>query len=173
MKWLLWKEYRQNRVVVVATLLFLIVPHLIAIYPTWKGESDYGSRGVRPWQSNFAASSFFGLMLAQLTIGVIGGNVIAGERADRSAEFQACLPIPRSKLLAAKILLSLAIVALAWLPNGCLLCFLTGARALGNGSVSEMLDMMGGMAATALTFFCVAWFFSSFLSSVTYAAAQD
>ncbi len=32
MNWLFWKEYRQNRVIVIALLVMLVVPHLFGLY---------------------------------------------------------------------------------------------------------------------------------------------
>ena len=47
-------------------------------------------------------------MISQLSIALIGGNAISGERVDRSAEFLYSLPIARRKLLASKLLFALA-----------------------------------------------------------------
>jgi ABC-type transport system involved in multi-copper enzyme maturation permease subunit len=167
MNWLLWKEYRQNRLIVFVTLAILIVPHLIAIYASWK-EMNAGHRhGAAPWVTNFTVSGMYGLVLAQVALALIGGNVIAGERVDRSAEFQAYLPIPRSKILAAKILLSLAIAAVIWLPNGTLLLALVYERGLFGGR-PDLLQVVATIATTGLAFFCIAWFFSSILRSATF-----
>ncbi len=43
-----------------------------------------------------------------------GANAIARERADRSAEFLAYLPISRVRILASKAALPLAVVSVVW-----------------------------------------------------------
>ena len=37
MKWLLWKDYRHNRLIVFAVLVLLILPHLCGLYAIWVG----------------------------------------------------------------------------------------------------------------------------------------
>ena len=72
MNWLLWKEYRQNRVVVWATLVVLVLPHLIALYAacTEAGQKRYeivgaSSQRLPAWpcfERDLAVSSFYGLV---------------------------------------------------------------------------------------------------------------
>ena len=178
MNWLLWKEYRQNRVVVWATLVVLVLPHLIALYAacTEAGQKRYeivgaSSQRLPAWpcfERDLAVSSFYGLVFAQVTLGLIGGNAIAGERADRSAEFQAYLPIPRTKIVAAKLALSAAIAAVIWLPNLLIIFIL---RAVANpsdfpaGTPAMVAMVLINTAITGSVFFAVAWFVSSFLRS--------
>ena len=59
-------------------------------------------------------------------LALLGGNSIAGERVDRSAEFLAYLPVSRGRILASKLLVALAAVPLIWLPNLVILA-ITGA----------------------------------------------
>jgi ABC-type transport system involved in multi-copper enzyme maturation permease subunit len=167
MNWLLWKEYRQNRLVVWVTLAFLVVPYLVALCATW-WEAAHGMNLQWRLVENLSASSFYCLCFGQLALALIGGNAIAGERADRSAEFQAYLPIRRGKIVVAKLMLSLAIAALIWLPN--LLSLLALAAMVDSPSLQgDLPPMLPGLfinvAATGLTFFCVAWFLSSFIRS--------
>ena len=115
MKWLFWKDYRHNRPIVIFGLILLLVPHLFALGGTY-WWATHGYKGV--WSHNFAGSSLWSLIMSQLTIAVAAGNAIAGERADRSAEFLASLPIPRRKILVSKLLLVLAITAVIWVTDG-------------------------------------------------------
>ena len=164
MTWLVWKEYRLNRPIVFVTLLLMIVPYLIAIYVTLR----YAYRGAR-WDANFIGASLYSLILSQVALALIGGNAIAGERADHSAEFQAYLPLPRKKILAAKLLLALAIAAVIWLTNPPILCALVWVFADFSGrSEPGFHAVIINTLITGLMFFCVAWLFSSFLSSPTF-----
>ncbi len=168
MNWLFWKEYRQNLVIVIALLLMLGVPHLFGLFGMWD-EWHRGSwqRLHEMWRQILAVSSLFSLMLSQVALAVIGGNAIAGERADRSAEFQAYLPLTREKILAAKLLLVLAIVAMIWLIDPLIVWGIV-ASSVNHPPVADVAPVMIIVAITGLVFFCVAWFFSTFLRSPTF-----
>ncbi len=167
MKWLLWKDYRHNRPVVIATLLFLLGPHLMALCNTLilKGNAP---NGTPLWKTNFIASSMCSLFVCQLVAAVLGGNAIAGERVDRSAEFLASLPITRRRILASKIVIALAIIAVIWLTNApALVCLMASKRM----ELCQLAQLFAVVAITAATFFSVAWLLSSYINSPTFAAA--
>jgi ABC-type transport system involved in multi-copper enzyme maturation permease subunit len=168
MKWLLWKDYRENRLVVIAALVFLLTPHLGAlIISCLQGSFWHYERPL--WAENFTASSIFSLIISQLSIALIGGNAIAGERADRSAEFLASLPISRKRNLASKLLLSLAIIAVIWVTDASVIVYLKDRSH--PMWAQEAMEMLGATAMVALAFFCFAWCLSSFLASPTFAVA--
>jgi ABC-type transport system involved in multi-copper enzyme maturation permease subunit len=161
---LVWKEYRQNRQIVWILMVFLCLPYLLGggafawglLFP-----DDFQPLGYFVW-----TASFFSLVLAQLAIAMIGGNLIAGERADRSAEFAAYLPIPKSQSLAAKLLLVAAMAAIIWLPNAPVhWCFLDEAELSINARASKVAELLLGVAVNGLLLFSVAWLCSSILSS--------
>jgi ABC-type transport system involved in multi-copper enzyme maturation permease subunit len=158
MTWLLWKEYRQNRLIVFAMLFLLVMPYLVASLVLWKWGTFGPGQG--PLLHGFAAAGMYSLILSQVIMALIGGNVIAGERIDRSAEFQAYQPIPRIKILSAKLLLVLVIVAAIWLPNAWI--FWAAWDPLVSHTVVLAYIVIGG-----LTMFCVAWLLSSILGSPT------
>jgi len=168
MKWLLWKDYRNNRMVVIAALVFLLAPYLGALIVSclqvfrWHEDSQV-------WGEKFAGASVLSLIVSQLSIELIGGNAIAGERADRSAEFQASLPISRKTILCSKLLLALAIVVVIWLTDATtLICLSNRPRGF---SPQETMVLLRYTAVTAATLFGIAWFLSSFLASPTFAVA--
>ena len=167
MKWLLWKDYRQNRTIVIATLLFLLGPHLVALCCTFF-LIGYTPNGTPLWKTNFIASSMCSLFVCQLVAAVLGGNAIAGERVDRSAEFLVSLPITRRRILASKVVAALAIIAVIWLTNAPVLVCMAASRGLDLHQLSHMLSVT---AITAATFFSVAWLLSSYINSPTFAAA--
>lgn len=169
MRWLFWKEYRQNRVVIIALLAMLIVPHLFGLYAMgYEWHESSWQQVLQDWRQVLAGAGLYSLGLSQAALALIGGNAIAGERADRSAEFQAYLPLTRQKILAAKLLLALAIAAAIWLINPLIVWSnLTSANRLIDDAPSFMINA----ATTGLAFFCVAWFFSTILRSPTFSVA--
>jgi ABC-type transport system involved in multi-copper enzyme maturation permease subunit len=175
MNWLFWKEYRQNRVIVIALLVILVVPHLFGLYGmgyVLRRASVLGASWeqiLADWKSILVGASLYSLSISQVALALIGGNAMAGERADRSAEFQVYLPIPRKRVLAGKLLLALAIAAVIWLTNP-LIAWGTLAtmnrEAMRDPSVAPVV--MINAAVTGLIFFGVAWFFSSIVRSPTF-----
>ena len=166
MRWLLWKDYRHNRLIVFAGLFFLLVPHLVALCATCHAKV-YGPPVPSRWKMNFSVSSAYSLAICQLAVALIGGNAIAGERVDRSAEFLASLPITRRRLLVSKLLVALAITAILWL-NAPLLLYLVTTSEFSPNEIDFERGLIN-IAVTGLTFFSVGWFFSAFLASPTFA----
>jgi ABC-type transport system involved in multi-copper enzyme maturation permease subunit len=114
MSWLIWKDYRLNRAIVIMTVVLLIGAHMAAVAVAFYESSvPEGSRLL----GYLTESSIESLVFLQLMLGVLGGNLIACERANRSAEFLAYLPISRGRILASKILLAIGLFAVIWIPN--------------------------------------------------------
>jgi ABC-type transport system involved in multi-copper enzyme maturation permease subunit len=189
MRWLLWKDYRHNRLIVFTTLVLLLGPHLIALGvmcggPWIKIDTRHGHPVYwtpPKWQDIMAGTSIYSVCISQLAAALIGGNAIAGERVDRSAEFLYSLPIRRRKLLASKLLLAMAIAVAIWLVNALIFSSII-LYELGGVPIPlpnpvnwnffvnrDVLLVMAMIATTGLTFFCIAWFFSSFIASPTVA----
>lgn len=159
MKWLLWKDYRNNRIVVIAVLCFLLVPHLLAL---WFAQPRFAE--------SFAAASFYGFCISQLVVAVIAGNAIAGERVDRSAEFLASLPIARGRILISKLALALAVTAVIWLTDGLAVWYaLNFLQQLSTSDYTSARGWIVNCAIVTMTFFCVGWCLSAFSSSTTIA----
>jgi ABC-type transport system involved in multi-copper enzyme maturation permease subunit len=113
---LLWKDYRLNRGVLLLGIALLLGPYAavfpLALYGHWPSLPPVGE-----WSALLLAASFFSLGLSQLTLALLGGNSIAAERADRSAEFLAYLPPSRLQILASKLLLALLAAGAIWAVN--------------------------------------------------------
>jgi ABC-type transport system involved in multi-copper enzyme maturation permease subunit len=172
MNWLLWKDYRQNRVAFGSAAFFMLLPHLMILYvvcrETWLGVAQ----GHGQWADYFAGATLYGLAFSQLSIAVIGGNAFSGERADRSAEFLFSLPISRGKIVLSKLLVSLALILAIWLITSLILAGLLTVSEWQRSDPHDLADIWNVAACAAVvstTFFCVAWGLSSFLTSATVA----
>ncbi len=97
-KALLWKEYRQNRKILAGAAVFVALPYLILCIVSIL----YGGR----WESFLAGAGMWGVVLSVMMAAFIAGNAIAGERADRSAEFAAYLPIDRRRDMLSKAIVA-------------------------------------------------------------------
>jgi ABC-type transport system involved in multi-copper enzyme maturation permease subunit len=172
MSWLFWKEYRQNLVVVITLLVMLVVPHLFGLFAIGYEWHKLSWQVLPPdWQEVLCGASLYSLGLSQLALALIGGNAIAGERADRSAEFQVYLPLSRGKILAGKLLLVLAIAVVIWTINPLIVRSTLPLLRRDRVPFPDMPSFMINTAITGMVFFCAAWFFSQFLRSPTFSVA--
>ena len=167
MKWLVWKEYRLNRVVLVVGATLLVVPHAIALVLAWR-EVGPSIGGASHLSANLLFSGFYSVVLSQLTLALLGGHVIACERADRSAEFLAYLPLSRARILASKITLALVTAALIWGPNLLILRFVAELPEENLEAGPTVCGVLGYIALTGFVLFSVGWLFSSMLESPTF-----
>ncbi len=183
MKSLLWKDYRQNRRVYIAVGVFLLMPYVIAIVvaavEAWRAETLPPHVGAH-WADFGLAAGAWSLGLLVLACAFIGGNIIACERADRSAEFAAYLPIARGPAVTSKIVVSIGVCLSAVLINLVIMLVIAMVGKLladvvlrsGVEFQSDVLDAIGIGVATATMVFGVSWLFSSLLSSPGLAAAS-
>jgi ABC-type transport system involved in multi-copper enzyme maturation permease subunit len=155
MNWLLWREYRLNRWILAAGAVLILVPYVIAAI----FESDQ-------YEFFFFGVWIFSSGSAYLTISLLAGNALAGERADRSAEFVAYLPLQRGRVLASKLILALITFVVIW-----------GVSLWGFDQVRVPAEMAHNIDPRAqvinmLVVYCMGWLFTSFASSVTYASVS-
>lgn len=156
MKWLLWREARQNQMILYTGLVLLLLPYVVA--EVTRVIMGYGFiTGIVVHNC-----SLFSLALSQLTVVLLAGNAFAGERANRSAEYIAFLPLKRSQLLASKLYLSLIVFAITWGVN--LLLYFSSNLMHRKEPMALLIIAMTGVA-----FYGVAWLISSFQSSPTFA----
>jgi ABC-type transport system involved in multi-copper enzyme maturation permease subunit len=165
MTWLLWKDYRMNRLILIVALALLIVPYALAVILAWYHTGVFFSNLLQ--KRNLLHASIWSLCLLQVTLALLGGNSIACERMDRSAEFLAYLPISRRRILASKLLVAIGLGAPTWILN---LLLLTIGLAFPTAWVDGyFLRILAVIATTGLVVFCAGWFFSSMLESPTFA----
>lgn len=164
MNWLVWREYRLNRLILIVGLVLLFLPYALALLTLlWSKRNPEVFVLL-----GFAA--IYSMGLSQLTVALLGGNAIAGERADRSARFVAYLPLSRTRRLVSKLILATAAVAVLWgvnLPPALILLGMIPESHTGQHEV--VLGVLVYGSITGLTFYGVAWLVSSLQSSPTFA----
>jgi len=109
MKWIVWRQYRLNRTILMSGAALLIAPYVVWFIVAWWDLSDLPS-GFQ----ELAYATMCSLCLSQLTLALLAGNAFAGERADRSAEFLVYLPIARSRRLLGKLILAGLTAGVIW-----------------------------------------------------------
>jgi ABC-type transport system involved in multi-copper enzyme maturation permease subunit len=173
---LFWKDYRQNRRLLVACGLFLLFPYVLMLafgVAELVGLVDIGVRHGQGWIGLVHAAGFVSVAFSVLAAAFIGGNAVAAERADRSAEFAAYVPIPRRSAMTSKAILAFCACLLVWAINTLIHCRTAAMlnHAYGH-NVHFVYETVPFTAATTLLLFCVSWMFSSFLKSPAIAAAS-
>ena len=168
MKALLWKDFRENRTVLMAIAVFVLMPYIssaiVAIADVSAGRDPH-------WARTLWGSSAVALCLSAGVTSFIAGNVIAGERANRSAEFAAYLPIPRRTTAASKAIVAISSCLFILLVNFGINRLAAWVQSDRSHDVPVQDLAFFGLPAVVLMF-GVAWLFSSFSRSPVIAAAS-
>lgn len=166
MSWLLWREYRLNRLLAYVGLGLMLIPYIMmtcaVIYRLARGWD------VPNLVEALGYLALYSIALSQVAVVFMGGNAIAGERLDRSAEFVAVLPISRLHRIVSKLLISSIATAITWLPNLLLLLMVSAVGSFNQREVAAAITMITFTAITAFTAYAVAWMVSSFQTSPTF-----
>ncbi len=177
MRSLLWKDYRQNLTLFVALGVFLLVPYVIVtVVGVAAGLYERGNPDVsdESWVYLFAVAGLWSIILVVPGCAFAAANAVAGERADRSAEFAGYLPIPRRAAIASKAIVAIGAcvffvlvdLAVAYVANSLRPDVSAAYRDLLNAIVILMFA-----GATAILIFGVAWLLSTLFSSPSIAGA--
>ncbi len=170
MKALLWKDYRQNRSFLVAAGAFLLLPYaFVVLIGVVELLADDHSSGVG-WAQYFAGASLASLFISLMLSAFVAGNAVAGERADRSAEFAAILPISRRSGIISKALLAITACVFMWLANGFVFYLATCVKGVGRTPITD--DFVPVLAATTVFTFGVSWLVSTLVSRPATAAVS-
>lgn len=162
LKALLWKDFRQHGKFLVACGVLLLIPYVFAVVVLMMDRVSV--HPVEEWIRIFSGASIANVFLAIVLVAFIAGNAIAGDRADRSAEFTAYLPIDRKTAVLSKLITALGICVVMVGVMSVIAWILTP---------SDMMPREPGLwLFSAIPLFGVAWFFSSFVRAPTIAAAM-
>jgi len=180
LKMLLWKDFRQQRGFLAGAIISLLIPYVIALgaHLTYRLRAleDVGSavvitggQAVSAWYRFYEAASLVDVFLSGLLIAFFAGNAIAGERADRSAEFFAYQPLSKRSVLLSKFLVSAGLSAAVL--GVCVVGMWAYPWVSGGPIKLPSAEENATFFATCLAMFGVAWGVSSFVRSASYAAA--
>jgi ABC-type transport system involved in multi-copper enzyme maturation permease subunit len=163
---LIWKDIRANRFFLLLAAALLVATYGMAGVLSAMDVSIAAQPLGRRLFAIVGGGSLLAYAVGQLALAVLAGNLIAGERTDRSAEFLAYLPASRGIVLWAKALvLAGTAAALLVIPLAA-----AGLAALLGANLSE--DGLGKAAMTVVSIaafgFCpagVGWLASCCLQS--------
>jgi ABC-type transport system involved in multi-copper enzyme maturation permease subunit len=99
---LIWKDIRSNRFCFLLAAALMVATYCMAGVSVSLDESIASQPLGRRLASILAGGSLMAYAVAQLSLAVLAGNLVAGERTNRSAEFLAYLPPSRGMVLSAK-----------------------------------------------------------------------
>lgn len=175
-KALLWKDYRQNRRVLCAVGIFLAVPFVVGLVigalDRLRPPSEYGYVEQIAWSDMFYAAGMWSFALLVLACPFVGGNAVAGERADRSAEFAAYLPVSRRSAITSKAVLAVGVCLLVAVVDLAVAYIAGTLKESWSTSYAQQMPgwIMVGVTTAALIF-GVSWLLSAILNSPAIAAA--
>ena len=162
MKWLIWKEFRLNWLILAIAALFLIVPYLAAVgRAAWGGTAyDIYVLVEGGWVTNAFVATIF--------LALLGGQSIACERADRSAEFLAYQPVSRGRILLSKLVWPGVTLVVIFGLNTAVAVFATDS-VYDNLMYRRSLPGLLPFLVAAVGAFCTAWGISAWQNSPTFA----
>jgi len=168
---LVWREWRRSRTILFVALGIIVALLLLVFSLPQPPETAGGKISV---VDRMAVVGFFATWIAVhvsvFLLPMIAANSLAGERADRSAEFIAPLPVSRSVRLVAKVVLLAAVAIALWAP------VLLVAPLLGNSQLVKAddyrsgLGLLGMVAAFTLLATALAWLLAGWVESPVIAA---
>jgi ABC-type transport system involved in multi-copper enzyme maturation permease subunit len=150
--WLLWREFRLNRWILVTSATVILLCYAIALFVDGFIATE---DNPDPDEHAFAG---FGVAFSALTVALLAGNAFAGELADRSVEFLDYLPLERTHLLASKLLLCFSTITVLCMSDLLVLAQTATNRQVG---FRELVSI----SSIAVLVFGVSWLVSSFQSS--------
>jgi ABC-type transport system involved in multi-copper enzyme maturation permease subunit len=163
---LLKKDWGLNRVPIYGGLVLVASPYLlVALFATIaKGPDRY-----RAVSDSVTLAVVLADILTILIAAVFGGAAFAQERRERSTDFLAMMPVSRARVLISKLVVATLVLAALWGTNCAIYAIADHYGQFPPSNVSLPYTLLVP-ATLLLTFFGVAWLFSSFLNSPAVAA---
>jgi ABC-type transport system involved in multi-copper enzyme maturation permease subunit len=163
---LIWKDVRLNRLPLVFAAAMVVVTYLAVVVQFSMSPAINAGTWSRMLVAVIFAGSVASHAVAQFSLSVLAGNLVAAERVDRSAEFLAYTPASRETILLAKATL-LAAVALGLMLLhlcGMLIPFAVGTPAAGT-SPADVWVLFASISAYGFCGAGIGWLASCVLSS--------
>jgi ABC-type transport system involved in multi-copper enzyme maturation permease subunit len=106
MRTLLWKDLKLQRMVLVASVIFYLLPAVVALVMWAAGnlEPDVSKSVVWAFRDIVGNSFTIGVFMLVLTNTALASVAAARERRERSAEFLGAMPVPRGMVVASRLL---------------------------------------------------------------------
>ena len=169
---LVWREWRRSRTILFVTL-GIIVALLILVFSQPQPPEVAAGIGypvvVKVVFAVIGIAAWIMSFLGPFLLPMIAANSLAGERADRSAEFIAPLPVMRSARLAAKVAL-LAAVAIAFFGPILAVLSLVETDDRIDADFGHALGLLGMVATFTLLSTALAWLLAAWVESPVIAA---
>ncbi len=173
---LIKKDWRLNRAIIIGAIIFSVLPYVSsAIFVNFfpPEYAVYREMDSRRKAESMQTSAYACQIIVVLLAAALGGAALAGERRERTAEFLAMLPAPRSASVYSKI----------FVAAGCMTFFIA-IHLLALAAINVWTDSVGvnrlrgpgilgvgGIAiAYSIVLFGVAWAVSVFIRSPAIAA---
>lgn len=163
---LIRKDCRVFRAPIIAVAFMLILPHLITLYDRWATYAN--PMGPSYFDRTLAGYAEVGLFMATIMCAVFGGAAFALERADRSAQFLAMLPVTREQIVVSKMIVTLGVLV-AMVAINLLTLYLTERQHPPFWLIDER--PVAVFLASQPLLFGLAWLLSTRLRSATIAAS--
>ena len=169
---LVWREWRRSRTMFFVAL-GIIVALLLLVFsqPQTPPEAAGGKISV---VDRMAVVGYFATWIAVhvsvFLLPMIAANSLAGERADRSAEFIAPLPVSRAVRLIAKVVLLAAVAIALWAPMLVVASLLRSSQLDKADDYRLGLGLLGMVATFTLLATALAWLLAAWVESPVIAA---
>ncbi len=168
---LVWREWRRSRTILFVALGIIVALLLLVFSLPQPPETAGGKISVVDRMAVVGSfATWIAVHVSVFLLPMIAANSLAGERADRSAEFIAPLPVSRSVRLVAKVVLLAAVAIALWAP------VLLVAPLLGNSQLVKAddyrsgLGLLGMVATFTLLATALAWLLAGWVESPVIAA---
>ena len=169
---LVWREWRRSRTILFVAL-GIIVALLLLVFsqPQTPPETAGGKISVVDRMAVVGSfATWIAVHVSVFLLPLIAANSLAGERADRSAEFLAPLPVSRSVRLMAKVVLLAAVAIALWAPVLLVAPLLENLQLVKADDYRSGLGLLGMVAAFTLLATALAWLLAAWVESPVIAA---
>lgn len=170
---LVWREWRRSRTILFVAL-GIIVALLLLVFSQPQTPETAGGK-VRVVDSMAVVgyfASWIAVHVSVFLLPMIAANSLAGERADRSAEFIAPLPVSRSVRLVAKVVLLAAVAIALWAPMLVVASLLRSSQLVKADDYRSGLELLGMVAAFTILTTALAWLLAAWIESPVIAAVM-
>jgi ABC-type transport system involved in multi-copper enzyme maturation permease subunit len=170
---LLKKDWRLNRVVVIAAAVVSMMPYALTLANIRLNPPAYRATEPRDYFDAALTAAYACLVLSVVLSAAFGGLAFAAERRERTAEFLAMMPVSRRTVILSKLLVASACVAALVAVHAVVVAVVVEwAEVSGVRFHSPTWAEAGGMAlAFAVALFGIAWALSTVIRSPAIAAS--